>query len=303
MDFPLDSRQLRAFVVLANSGSFTRAAKELHLTQSAISHSMKALESDLGCALLHRVGKKVLLTQYGEHFLIRAKSVLHEMSAARLEIKQLGKWGQGRIRVGATPTACQYVLPTVFREFREGFPDCQLEIVPGDTPLVLELLRQNRVDLALTLEPVDQDGLTFRHLYTDELLFAVSPLHPWADMRRVPLNEIEEQNFILYTRTSLTFRIIEDYFQKQGKTIRSIIELGSMEAIKELVKIGMGVGILAPWIFSNEIERGSIVALPMPKILTRNWGVSAWRSRRINLQEETFIGLCEAVMNNLAKAS
>src|ERR1700738_644839 len=95
----LDSRQLRAFWVLARTGSFTQAARQLHLTQSAISHAMKALEQDVGCRLLDRVGKKATLTQAGEQLLVHAQKILQEMGLAREELKQLGRWGTGRLRL------------------------------------------------------------------------------------------------------------------------------------------------------------------------------------------------------------
>src|SRR2546425_1650653 len=118
----LDSRQLRAFASLARTGSFTQTARELHLTQSAISHAIKALETDVGCRLFDRLGKKVVLTQAGEALLHHAEKILQEMATARAALEQLGKWGAGRLRLGASRTACQYLLPAVLREFKESFP-------------------------------------------------------------------------------------------------------------------------------------------------------------------------------------
>ena len=123
MSAPLDSRQLRAFRVLARTGSFTQTARELHLTQSGISHSMKALETETGCRLLDRLGKKVVLTQAGEQLLQHTEKILSEMEAARESLKQLGKWGRGRLRLGASTTACQHLIPPVLREFKESFPE------------------------------------------------------------------------------------------------------------------------------------------------------------------------------------
>src|SRR5206468_696637 len=123
MKTPLDSRQLRAFCVLARTGSFTGTARELHLTQSGISHSMKALEGDVGCRLLDRLGKKVLLTQAGEQLLQHAQKILQEMESAREMLRRLGKWGVGRLRLGASTTACQHLIPTVLREFKKKFPE------------------------------------------------------------------------------------------------------------------------------------------------------------------------------------
>src|SRR5436305_4592117 len=102
MNIPFDLRQLRAFCVLARTGSFTAAARELHLTQSGVSHSMKALERDIGCRLLDRLGKKVLLTQAGEQLLQHAAKILQEMDNARQSLAHLGKWGRGRLRLGAS---------------------------------------------------------------------------------------------------------------------------------------------------------------------------------------------------------
>src|SRR3954464_9535172 len=103
MAAPLDSRQLRAFVSLARSGSFTLAARDLSLTQSAISHSIRALEEEVRCRLLDRIGKKVTLTQAGEQLLTHAQKILQEMETAREKLGELGRWGHGRLRPGARP--------------------------------------------------------------------------------------------------------------------------------------------------------------------------------------------------------
>src|SRR5438445_13015253 len=115
MNHPLDSRQLRAFATLARTGSFTLAAKELYLSQSAVSHSMKALEQDVGCRLLDRLGKKVLLTQAGEQLLHHEQKILSVMSEVRESLQHLGRWGRTRLRIGASTTACQYMLLALLR--------------------------------------------------------------------------------------------------------------------------------------------------------------------------------------------
>ena len=295
MNPPLDSRQLRAFHVLARTGSFTQTARELHLTQSGISHSMKALETETGCRLLDRLGKKVVLTQAGEQLLQYTEKILQEMDAARESLAQLGKWGRGRLRLGASTTACQYLIPPVLREFKESFPDHAISLEPGDTPQLVASLLRRRMDLALTLEAEKEPQLEFHPLFNDELHFIVSALHPWAQAGRVERSEIPRQNYILYSKHSITFRIIESYFRHEEMVLNTIIEAGSMEATKELVKLGLGVSILAPWVAQREIEDGSLVTLPLGrKKLQRHWGILHYRGRRLSLAEETFIGLCES---------
>ena len=304
MTNPIDSRQLRAFAALARTGSFTLAAKELFLSQSAVSHSMKALETDVGCRLFDRVGKKVLLTQAGESLLHHTEKILQEMAAARAGLEQLGKWGVGRLRIGASPTACQYILPAVLREFKESFPKCRIAIVPGDTLEAIESVRENRIDLAITLEPRNEDQFEFHPLFSDELAFIVGAMHPWAKDGHVVRNEIPKQSYVLYNKTSYTFRMVRDYFNQEDMVLNTVIELGSMEAIKELVKLGLGVGILSPWIAQKEIQEKSLVALPLGRRkMKRNWGVIHWRGRRLSLAEETFLGLCKAATADLGKTS
>lgn len=294
----IDSRQLQAFAALARRGSFTLAAKDLFITQSAVSHAIKALEENLGCRLLDRIAKRVQLTQAGEQFLRHTEKILREMESARAGLDTLSKWGHGRLRIGASTTACQHILPTVLREFRQSFPKCEIRIEPGDHGYQLDLLRAGQIDLAIVLEPPSaaQDEFTFVPLFQDELFFFVAPLHPWAKLGRPPRDEIVDETLILYNKSSHTFRLVSEYFREEKVMLGNVIELGSMEAIKELVKIGIGAGVLAPWIARAEIENGSLLSLALGgRRLRRRWGVARLKGRRLALAEETFVGLCESV--------
>ncbi|MFT3781554.1 MAG: LysR family transcriptional regulator [Nibricoccus sp.] len=293
----LDSRQLLAFAAVARRGSFTLAAKELFLTQSAISHAMKALETELGCRLLDRVGKRVLLTQAGEQFLRHTEKILREMDTARAGLDTLANWGHGRLRVGATTTACQYLIPTVLREFKQSFPKCVIKIEPGDHARQLELLRAGQIDLAIMPTPSGgDDEFDFVPLFEDELRFLVAPLHPWAQEGGVPRDKIADETLVLYNKNSYTFRLVSEYFREEKIFLSNYIELGSMEAIKELVKIGLGAGILAPWIAREELRTGALISFPLGRRkLKRRWGVVYLRGRRLPLAEETFVGLSRTV--------
>lgn len=293
---PLDSRQLIAFSALARCQSFTRAAKELFLTQSAISHAIKALETEVGSRLFDRAGRRVLLTQAGEQFHRHTEKILHEMEAARAGLDALSRWGHGRLRVGASTTACQYLLPTVLREFKQSFSKAEITIEPGDHAAQVELLQSNRIDLAIMLEPDRRGDFDFVPLFNDELRLLTSPMHPWVQQNRTTRGPLETETLILYNKSSYTFRLVADYFRNERVPIGHSIELGSMDAIKELVKIGVGVGVLAPWIAQPELESGALVSFPLGrKRLRRTWGIAHLRGRRLPLGEETFIGLCRSV--------
>lgn len=300
MSSPLDSRQLRAFASLAQTGSFTETARQLHLSQSAISHSIRALEEEVQCRLVNRMGKNVTLTQAGEELLAHTKRILMEMDLARERLSELGKWGHGRLRIGASPTACQYLLPTVLREFKDSFPQCLIQIEPGDTAQVLEFLHEQRIDLALGLEPRREPRIEFRTLFTDELQFLVSPLHPWAVNGIVDRKEIVNQRFILYAKKSYLWDMIQEYFRREHMVLPTSIELGNIEAIKEMVKLGLGISVLAAWVAEKELADKSLVALPLGKRkLRRRWGILVKKEQRLTLAQETFVGLCQAAAENL----
>ena len=300
MNNPIDSRQLKAFAALARLGSFTVAAKELFLSQSAVSHSMRALEEDIGCRLFDRVGKKVFLTQAGEQLQIHAEKVLKEMNTARASLLQLGKWGKSRLRVGASTTACQHIIPAVLLEFKRHYPDCTLTIEPGDSHQMVEGVMENRIDLAIGLEPRTEQPLDFHPLFEDELCFIVGRQHPWAAHGRPVREEIPRQNYILYDRHSITFHLIEQYFREENMVLNTFIELGSMEAIKELVRVNIGISIVAPWIARDEIQNGSLVPISLGRRkLRRRWGILHFKERRLGMAEETFLATCRQVTARL----
>ncbi|HLP09714.1 MAG TPA: LysR family transcriptional regulator [Opitutaceae bacterium] len=304
MSRSLDSRQLQAFVAVARRQSFTLAAKDLHLTQSAVSHALRALEGDLGCRLLDRMGRRVALTHHGEQFLRRAEAVLRDMERARTELEDLTNWGHGRLRVGASTTVCQHLLPTVLREFKQSFPRCVLRIEPGDLPWQVELLQRGTIDLTVSLEPVGDDEMKFLPLFEDELRLMVGPMHPWAQAGRATREQLAEETVMLYNRTSSTYAMVQDYFAREGVTLGNCIQLGSMEAIKELAKVGLGAGVLAPWVVREDLAAGRLVSLPLGRRpLKRRWGITHLAQRQLSLGEETFVGLCQAVVDTMELAA
>lgn len=299
MTNPIDSRQLNTFATIVKAGSFTQAARELALTQSAVSHAVRSLEDQIGCRLFDKVGKKRALTMAGEQLYQHAEKVMTELCAARKSMDALGKWGKNRLRIGASSTACQYILPSVLREFKECFPDSMISIHPGDVEHSINRLEDNTIDVAISLLPTRRNGFDHAPLFSDELHFLMSPLHPWAQLPSIPRESISAQNYVLYSRSSYTFMIVEDYFNRLNMPLNTVIELGNMEAIKELVKIGLGLSILAPWIVRDELRQGSLVSRPLGrKKLRRNWAVLYRKSKKLSLHEETFIGLCRGLTEN-----
>lgn len=295
-DSLIDSRQLRAFVEIARSGSFTKAARLLHLSQSAISHSIRALESDLGCALLERRGKLIALTQAGEWFLQRAKVILAEMQGIRDDLVKMESWGHGRIRLGASSTATQFVLPRAIMAVRQQHPGCTICVTTCDTEQAFTALRAGSIDLALAMRPPsDELDLEYRDLFREDLAFLVPPDHPWKDSG-FDSSSLKFQSFISYTARSFLMRMVSNHLRRCRLQLPpSQIELGSFQAILELVKGGQGVTVMATWIARAEIETGSVLAVPLPgSIPRRQWIAAMKRGYRTHIAEEVLLQNCVA---------
>ena len=293
-----DVHQLRVFMAVAENLSFTRAAQALYLTQSAVSHQVAALEKELASPLFVRHGRTISLTPAGLVLAEHSRRVFGALREAELAVRQAARQDLGRLRVGASSTACQYIIPESLREFRECFPGYTLSIIPGDTPLVTEHLLDGSIDLGLIIRPERKVNLSYHDLMVDELGILVSPLHSWARAGKVDRRQLADQNMVLYSRTSETFRLVEKYFIRSGAPLRDWTELGSMEAIKELVKLNLGIGILAAWVAAREIREKTLVALPLGRRkLRRQWGVIHRKSRTLSLVELAFVQFAHVVAN------
>lgn len=300
MDWVPDLRQLRALVAVAEEGSFTLAARKLFVTQSAVSHSLRTLEEQLSCRLLDRSGKSVTVTSEGEILLRRCRSVIQELEQATRELDGLKRWGQTTIRIGAPHSLCYFLIPSVIREFRDCFPRCEPSIEAGDTVVLLERLSVGELDLVVGLKPKNHVDEGYRKMFNDHLTFVISPLHPWASQENIPLETIAQQQFIIYAKATETHRMIEEWMEKNVGKIKKPLVLGDMQAIKEMAKLGTGVGIVASWVAASEIADGKLTAIEIPGTkINREWGVFHSQRREPSLIEETFIGLCKMAFENM----
>ncbi|MCG8601953.1 MAG: LysR family transcriptional regulator [Verrucomicrobiales bacterium] len=296
----LDSRQLLAFQALARHGSFTAAAKSLNLTQSAISHSIKALERSLEVTLFERLGKTVRLTRAGESLLVHSERILSRMHRAQEDLRLLERPGHGRLRIGATVTISQYILPSVLRELRETFPAFEISVKTDDSLGLMDSLEAGEIDVAVALRTPRSGSLVDRVLFQDEIQMAFSPVHPLANRAKLSKKDVQDENFIIYGETSETFRLLEKETAANGLRLNTALQVGSMAAIKEMAKIGMGVGLMVPWVAEQEISEGKLVFHPFPLgKLTRSWEIFRDPRHEKKMIEEVFCGICQNVVDTI----
>jgi DNA-binding transcriptional LysR family regulator len=300
MKTAIDSQQLRVFLTLARLLNMSRAAQELSLTPSGISYCLKALESDLGCRLFERTSRKISISNEGRAFLPKAEAIIDQMASARAMLRTASDWKKGRLRIGASTTACQYLLPPVLREFRESFPGFTIKIEPCTLGQAVAFLTEDHVDIAVFTEPAVHAGVNFIFLFEDDLQFLTHALHPWALKKKIRHDEIARQKLILPDRSSDTYTAIKGYFQRQHIPFHPFIEIGNDEAIKQFIRLDLGVGILPRWIAAAELRQGYLAALPLgrPRV-RRRWGVLHARERPLNFAESLFVNLCRSVLRDL----
>lgn len=289
MDLP-DLRQVRSLVAVAETESFTKAAEVLGVTQSAVSHSIRALETQLETQLIERTGKRLSLRQEGVVLLRRFRRAIQELESAGEDLAMLKRWGQGRLRIGATHTLCHYIMPKVLSEFRKLYPRCEIHFESGDTSDLMINLENSEIDLVFGIGGRGPAWTRFEEVFEDEMIFIVSPDHPWAKLTEVPMNELENQSFLVYARSSETYHLLKESFERAGGRLRPGLSLGDMGAIKEMAKEGIGVGIVAPWVAAEEIQKGTLISLPLGKVSrSRNWGVFCHDSRQLSMVEADFL--------------
>lgn len=258
----MEIRQLRAFVAVAELGTFTAAAARVHVTQSAISMQIRQLEEETGMQLFVRAPRGVLLTEAGERLLVRARNILHEHDATLMEMAELGGTEHGRLRIGsASANVSSEALPCVLKVMRERHPRMEIFVKTGTSEALVEQLLSGELDMALVSLPVEAHGIKTEMLLRDSLVAIVCPEHPLARQRVVSAYTLASEKLILGERGGNTRRIIEQFFMEAGVKPTVSMELNRLAAIKRMVEACMGVGIVPLQSVSAEVEEGRIKAL------------------------------------------
>lgn len=240
----MDLHQLRVFQAAVKSGGFTRAGAELRLSQSTVSQHIKLMEDELGGPLFMRVGKRVQVTEAGSVLLQYTDRILRDLKNAEMAIREINSMRRGTVRLGVGPTTLIYRLPHVLRDYKRRFPDIDLIVLAGTTEFLLEALRSQHLDLAIVMRTAPQPGLTTTPLGSEELVLVLNREHPLARQRTLDPADLAGLRFILYEKNTAMQDLIDRFFESLGITPRIDMEVENNEAIKSLVRVGLGASIL-----------------------------------------------------------
>jgi LysR family hydrogen peroxide-inducible transcriptional activator len=240
----MELHQLRYFCAVADTGSFSRAAERSHVSQPSLSQQIMKLEDELGTRLFDRLGRSVRLTEMGKTLLPRARTVLHELEAAKGEVIEAKDFIGGAVTIGVIPTVAPYFLPPVLTSFAKKFPQARLTVVEEITPILLDRLRAGTIDVALLALPIRGHEFDAIPLLTEPLFAVLPKKHPLARRRTLFLKDLRKEPFLLL-RDGHCFRdTVVGACDRARLNPQIIFESGQFSSLLSLVGTGMGVSIV-----------------------------------------------------------
>jgi DNA-binding transcriptional LysR family regulator len=281
-------RQLRTFSEVARLQSYTAAAKALHLTQPAVSMQLRQLEQAAGLPLFEQIGRRVLPTEAGRELLRYAAGITALLREAEDAMKALQGAGGGELSLAVTSTA-KYFAPQLLAEFRRSHPEARLRLAVSNREAVVRELTENTVDLAVMGRPprgIETEAAPFA---SHPIGIIASPAHPLAGRKRLPLERLAEETFIIRERGSGTRAAMEHVFSERGFRARDTLEMSSNETIKQAVMAGMGVAFLSTHTIGLELRAGRLVLLAVSGLpVVRQWFVIHRRGKRLTPVAQAF---------------
>ncbi|GAB4023615.1 LysR family transcriptional regulator [Spirosoma koreense] len=284
----MDIRHLQMIQEVAASGTLTKAADRLFLTQSALSHQLKELESYFNTQLFIRDKKQMLLTAAGEVVLQAADKILAEVAETRAKVRCLTDQESGEVRLCTQCYTSYHWLAGFLREFQGLYPkvDIKVELEAGTQDADQHLLA-NRIDVAIT-EGAENPKFAYRSLFQDEFVAIVAPDHSWAGRRWVEIDEFADQNYIMYNipdEESTNFLML---FKNRRPT--KVYKITLTEAILEMVKAGLGVAVLPNWVVKPYLQSGQLSAVRITeKRVLRTWYAATLKTKQLPRYTTAFI--------------
>jgi LysR family transcriptional regulator, nitrogen assimilation regulatory protein len=237
----MDLRQLRYFIGIVQAGSLSRAADQLHVAQSAISHHLGALEIELGRELVTRGQKGVQLTEAGSVLYRHAEAILRHLETARQEVMSTLKVPAGSVSIGLPIALALLLSYDLFMRVREAYPQILLHVTDGTSSLLHERLVNGRLDMAVLYLGEPERGLAVEPLVMEELFYVTAE----ADTSPIHVADVAQRPFLVPAPTSGTQRIVQEMFRKHGISIASIGEINTLSALRRAVAVGVGNAIMS----------------------------------------------------------
>ena len=257
----MEIRQLKAFVAIAETKTFTAGARQVNITQAAVSMQIRQLEEAVGLQLFTRTPRRVILTEAGELLLKRAKTILSEHDAALAEIAEIAGAVYGRLRIGSASTMFATVqLPAILERLKEKFARSEITVISGTSDRLVEKILHGDIDMAFVSLPIETANIQTDLLFSDEIVAIANPAHPLAKEKFISTATLAEESLILGEKGGNTRRVIDEFFAEANIKPNIVMELSRQEAINKMVENKMGVGLAGAKNVAREVRENRLVS-------------------------------------------
>jgi DNA-binding transcriptional LysR family regulator len=285
-------RQLEVFVATVQKGNVTQAAVAIGLTQSAASMALADFESQLGVKLFDRVGKRLSLNENGRALYPRAVEMIER--AREMEGFFHQRLQSADLKLGASSTIGNYLLPQVMGQFIASHPGSRIQLQVGNTRNVIDAIQDFEIDVGFVEGPCLHPEIDAVFWQSDELAICCAPDHPLSQRGAANAEALRQANWILRERGSGTREVVEEILTSQLGQIDLTMELGGTEAIKRAVESGMGISCLPRVALAEAVERGNLVILPTPDLrLTRAFHILLHKQKYRTTGIVNFLDFCK----------
>ncbi len=284
----LTLRQFRVFEAVARHLSFSKAAAELHLSQPAVSMQVRGIEAILGLPLTEQLGKKIYLTDAGREVLHASQAITARLDDLQHNLAQLKGVESGSLRLAVTSTV-NAVATGILARFRGSYPGVSVHLDVSNRAAVLGQLAGNRIDLAIMGQVPEDLGLSATRFMDNPLVVIAPPDHPLAHGRKVSLEQVAAEPFLVREAGSGTRGAMERFFTSRGLEIRSSMEMSSNEAIRQAVQAGLGLGVLSLQTLELELALQRLAVLNVEGFpIIRHWYVVHRADKRLSPVAQAF---------------
>ena len=257
--------QYKIFYEVAKAGNISKAAKELYISQPAISKSISKLEDSLGVSLFTRNSRGVQLTSEGELLFHHTESAFEALSRGENELKRIKDFNIGHLRIGVSNTLCKYILLPYLKGFIEKYPHVKITIESQSTTHTIAMLEQQHIDLGLIAEPSSRKPLIFVPVMNIQDIFVSTK--PYLDnlyLREGRNTDIfQNVNILLLDRNNMTRKYIDEYLSEHQIVLGQVLEVNTMDILIEFAKIGLGIGCVIREFVQEELGKKTLVTIPM----------------------------------------
>ncbi|MBE6086821.1 MAG: LysR family transcriptional regulator [Clostridium beijerinckii] len=256
----MEFRQLNAFITVAKLSNFTKAAFELGYSQSAITAQIQQLEKELGVNLFERLGKNISLTSEGEQFLVYAKQIIKLCDEAKSNLMTSNV--KGTLTIGANESLCAVRLPPILKELNDRYPEIEIILKMESNNNCKTLIRENQIDVAFIIgQKINDSELITELEFPEPLVLLAIPGHPLTSKKHVHPEDIAEYKIIVSEKGCGYRNLFEQSLNDAGVTPKSIMEMGSIQSIKQLTMSGLGITLLPKIAAQEELRRNELIEL------------------------------------------